>query len=337
MTSPAVSVLLPVRDAAEWLPTALASLARQSLVEHEVVAVDDGAEDGSSALLRRAAAADPRVRVIRQPPRGLVAALNEGLDACRAPLVARMDADDVCHPRRLELQGRRLAERPDLGVVTSDVTLFPSSRTAEGFRGYVRWLNSLADHEAMARERFVESFVAHPSIMARTELLRAAGGYRDLEWPEDYDLWLRLLEAGVRFGRVPRPLLAWRDRPDRLTRTDSRYAKRRFLACKAHFLARGPLARGRALIWGAGPTGRELARSLMAESVVLDAFVDVDPRLFGRVVRGVPVIPPDALEARLAADTVVLAAVSARGARELIRRRLDALGLTEGLHYWCAA
>ncbi len=337
MAPPRVSVLLPVRDARPWLEAALDSLARQTLAEHEVVAVDDGSVDGSGEMLLARAAVDARIRVLCQPARGLVAALQTGLAACAAPLVARMDADDVSHPRRLELQLRRLEESPRVGVVTCGVTLFPTSGAAEGFQLYVRWLNSLRGHSDMARERFVEAPVVHPSAVVRTAVLREAGGWRDVGWPEDYDLWLRLLEAGVRFARVDRPLLAWRDRPDRLTRTDARYAKRGFLACKAHFLARGPLAGRRALIWGAGPTGRELARRLLAERVRLESFVDVDRRLEGRIVRGVPVIGPGKLGERLSDDVVVLAAVAARGARALIRDRLEALGLVEGESYWCVA
>ncbi len=105
---PAVSVLLPVRDAATTLAACLDSLAAQTLADHEVVAVDDGSTDGSGERLAARAAKDPRVRVFRTPPRGLVPALSLALAEARAPLVARMDADDVAHPPRLEAQVRRL-------------------------------------------------------------------------------------------------------------------------------------------------------------------------------------------------------------------------------------
>jgi glycosyltransferase involved in cell wall biosynthesis len=338
MALPSVSVLLPVRDAAPWLDAALASLARQTLDDFEVVAVDDGSRDGSAAILEGRADADPRLRVIRQPALGLVAALDRGLAACRAPLVARMDADDISHPRRLELQAALLAARPEVGVVSCLVRHFPAGSVGEGARLYEAWLNSLTGHAAMARERFVESPLAHPSAMARRGVLEAAGGWRDAGWPEDYDLWLRLFAAGTVFAKVERVLLFWREHGARLTRTDPRYAVPSFLACKAHHLVRGPLAGARRVIlWGAGRTGRRLAKLLVAGGARIDAVVDIDPAKIGGRLRGLPVIAPGALPALLDADAVVLAAVASRGARDLIRERLVALGLVEGRGFWCVA
>src|SRR5262245_34647178 len=102
--APRVSVLLPVRDAAPWLATALASLARQTLADHEVIAVDDGSTDASGEILERAARRDPRLVVRHTPARGLPAALGLALSLARAPWVARQDADDVCHRTRLARQ-----------------------------------------------------------------------------------------------------------------------------------------------------------------------------------------------------------------------------------------
>ena len=338
MSDPSVSVLLPVRDAGPDLEACLASLERQTLSGFEVVAVDDGSSDGSGQRLEAWAARAPWLRVLRRPPEGLVAALNHGLAVCRGPLVARMDADDVSHPRRLELQSALLEARPKAGVVSCLVRHYPRARVAEGFARYERWLNGLRTHEEMARERFVESPLAHPSVMVRRELLAAAGGYRDCGWPEDYDLWLRLFAAGVRFAKVERPLYFWREHPGRLTRRDPRYSSDSFLRCKAHHLALGPLAGGRqVVVWGAGQTGRRLARLLLEQGIEIMAFVDIDPRKVGGTARRRPVVAPETLPGLLGPRTVVLAAVASRGARELIRARLEAIGLVEGEGFWCVA
>lgn len=338
MAIPSVSVLLPVRDAEQWLEPCLDSLARQTLEDFEVVAINDGSADESGAILDRRSTVDRRFRVVHQEPLGLVPALNRGLDACRAPLVARMDADDMSHPSRLELQAERFGERPEVGVVSCLVRHFPGRAVARGFRLYEVWLNSLTSHEDMARERFVESPLAHPSAMVRREILTAAGGWRDENWPEDYDLWLRLFARGVRFSKIERPLFFWREHGERLTRTDGRYSVPSFLRCKAHFLANGPLADSeRVILWGAGQTGRRLSKFLIAEGVRIEAVIDIDPAKIGGTLRGIDVVAPDDLPARLAPDTVVLAAVASRGARSLIRERVVALGLTEGLGFWCVA
>ena len=339
MAAPRVSVLLPVRDAEAFLGDCLASLRAQTLGDHEIVAVDDGSSDGSADLLARAAGRDPRLRLLRQPRRGLVAALNLGLEACRAPYVARLDADDLAARRRLELQAASLDENPAVGVVSCRVRHFPSSAVGEGFRIYERWLNGLLSHEEIARERFIESPLPHPSVMARRQVLVRAGGYRDRGWPEDYDLWLRLAGAGVRFLKLPRCLVGWRAHPGRLTHTDRRYAVERFLACKAHHLARGPLAGRQPVVWGAGQTGRRLAKHLEREGAAPEAFVDIDPRKIGGSLRRRPVLAADELLELLGRleRPLLVTAVSSRGARQLIRQRLTGWGLTEGVGFWCAA
>jgi len=335
---PKVSVLLPVWNGLPFLSCCLRSLDRQTFPDFEVVAVDDGSSDGSAALLDDHARRDPRWRVLRRPHSGLVESLNAGLTACRGRLVARMDADDACHPRRLELQVRRLDEHADVGVVSCRVRHVPVHGVGEGFRIYEAWLNRLATHDAMLRERFIESPIAHPSVVVRREVLERAGGWRDMGWPEDYDLWLRLAESGTVFAKVPEVLYFWREHPGRLTRTDRRYAVERFLRAKAHFLLRGPLAGKRpVIIWGAGQTGRRLSKHLLRGGADIRAFLDIDPEKIGRTLRGIPIHAPEELPLLLPPEAVVLAAVASRGARALIRARLSRAGLVEGKRYWCVA
>jgi hypothetical protein len=266
-----------------------------------------------------------------------VPTLNDGIDLCRGGLIARMDADDLAHPKRLELQVDALRRDPGLGVVSCLVEHFPEADLAEGFRIYERWLNSLVEHEEILRDRFIESPIPHPSAVVRRSLLRRVGGYRDNGLPEDYDLWLRLAEAGARFRKVTRVLHRWRHHDRRLTLNDPRYALERFLACKARHLARGPL-RGRSavILWGAGQTGRRLSKHLRREGVPLHSVIDIDERKIGRTLRGLPIRSPSSLE-RMPRGSVVVSAVASRGARQLIRRRLRALGLEETRDFWCAA
>ncbi len=328
---PRVSVLLPVRDAARTLDACLDSLAAQTLGDHEIVAVDDGSRDGSGESLLARARADRRLRVLRTPPRGLVAALRLALEEARAPLVARMDADDVARGERLARQAERLERDASVGVLGCRVALVspPGAPAGEGMRAYVEWQNTLLDHDAIARDRFVESPLVHPSVAMRTAALRALGGWRELDGPEDYDLWLRAFDAGLRFAKVAETLLDWRDSPGRLTRTDPRYAPARFLALKVEALARGPLSPARpVVVWGAGPVGKAWSRALRAAGHELRAFVEVDPRKLGRRLHGVPVVAVG--EAGALRGPLHLAAVGQKGARERIRAEAARLGLADG-------
>ena len=338
MVETLVSVLLPVHDAARYLAGCMASLERQTMRDFEVIAVDDGSTDGSAEALDEWAARDIRIRVIHRKHEGLVATLNAGLEFCRSPFVARMDADDVSHPRRFELQMREMKELPWVGVVSSLVRHFPWHGVGEGFRVYERWLNSLATPELIARDRFVESPVAHPSVLVRREVFQMSGGYRDTEGPEDFDLWLRLMEAGVCFSKIDRYLYFWREHVERLTRVDGRYSVENFHRCKAKYLFSGPLAQSRrVIVWGAGQTGRRLSKHLIRGGAPVEAFVDIDPAKVGRTLRGKPIIGVAALSTKIEAGTVVLAAVSSRGARALIRDRLEKMGLRETREFWCVA
>jgi glycosyltransferase involved in cell wall biosynthesis len=338
MSEPLVSVLLPVRDPGPYLKDCIASMARQTLEDYEVIAVDDGSSDGSAKVLDDWAVQDERVKVVHRSESGLVETLNAGLELCTAPFVARMDADDISHPRRFELQAAEFEELPWVGVVSSLVRHFPWSGVGEGYRVYEEWLNSLLTPEQISRERFVESPVPHPSAMVRREVFENAGGYRDENWAEDFDLWLRLFEADVTFTKIEKYLYFWREHAERLTRVDSRYSVENFLRCKAKYLLSGPLAnRQRVVIWGAGQTGRRISKHLLRDGAQIEAFVDIDPEKIGSTLRDKPIIELDELRAMMGPDMMVLAAVGSRGARALIREQLNNIGLREGWNYWCVA
>lgn len=331
--TPRVSVVLPYRDAALTLDDALRSIAAQSLPDFECLLVDDGSIDGSAARAATVAARDRRFRLLSSDG-GLVAALNRGIAAARGAVIARMDADDLAHPRRLELQLAGLAADPQLSVIGCLVESFPVTTLGAGMRRYQHWLNGLRTPEAIRNALFVESPIAHPSAMIRRDALAAAGGYRNTGGPEDYDLWLRLLLGGHRAAKVPATLLFWRDSPGRLSRSDRRCDRQRFFATKlAHFAAAVPPARALD-ICGAGPTGRGWARALRTRGYRIRRFIDVSPRRWHRSIDGVPVCAPAALPAE---RNFVLAASGSLGARPAIERWLDGLGLQPWRDYLAVA
>jgi len=330
-----IDVLLPVHDAAPTLPACLRSLARQTDPRWRCIAVDDGSSDASPRILAEAAARDPRIQVVTTPHRGLVPALRAGLRQCRAPLVARMDADDWMHRDRLAAQRRAFEVRPSLIAVGSHVRVFPRGGLADGRRRYEAWLNGLCDPLDVRRDAFVECPIAHPSLMIRTDVLRELG-YRACGWPEDYDLVLRLLARDHEIGVVPRRLLGWRDSDARLSRTADAYALDRFTACKASHLAAGLLARSpHYVLWGYGSTGRALRRALLAHDRAPSHIVEMHPRRLGQRIHGAPVIPPDALVSLPRAPIVV--SVAGPGPRGRIRRALASMGFRELEDFVCAA
>jgi len=331
---PALSVLLPIRDAAPYLSQTITSLRCQTFEDFEVIAVDDGSEDSTPRLLSEWAREDPRVRILSTGKRGLVPALSAGLEACRGRLLARMDGDDIAMPSRFAEQSAFLSTHPEVRVLGSRCRLFPRSRLHEGMRRYERWLNAACSPADIRRELFVESPLCHPTVMAYREDILAAGGYIESDEPEDYDLWLRLASRGLAMAKLPQTLLLWRDRPLRATRTDPRYAREAVLRLKARHLVEWGLPSRRDVgIWGSGPLGKRWGKALRALGLEPRLFVDIDPRKIGGRVAGAPVISPDELGSP--GEPFLLAAVGAEGARDEIRGRLTRRGWHETVHFRC--
>ncbi len=282
--------------------------------------------------------------LIERDHAGVAAAANTAAAAARGDFIARMDADDVSHPERLAAQVAFLdaAENRAIGVVSCLVEFGGDRATGEGYARHVDWVNSLVTPEEIARNRFVEAPLANPSVMFRRELVAQHGGFRDGDFPEDYELWLRWLDAGVRMAKVPRVLLTWHDAPTRLTRTDSRYDPEAFFRVKAEWIARWlaaeRIAAGREIwVWGAGRPARKRAAHLTPHGVRIAGYIDVDAKKTGRGIggTGLPVIASEALPPP--GKIFVLGYVARRGVREDVRARLHAHGYAEGRDFLMCA
>ncbi|HET7539753.1 MAG TPA: glycosyltransferase family A protein [Polyangiaceae bacterium] len=328
-------MLMPAYDAALTLPSALRSVQRQSERDWECVVVDDGSSDSTRKIVAQFARADPRVRLVECEHRGIVAALRAGLSECRAPLIARFDADDLMARRRLELQRAALEHNPALTAIACHVRLFPRAGLRERRLGYERWLCSMNTPDDVQREAFVECPAAHPTLLVRHGALLEFG-YRDCGWPEDYDLVLRMLHAGRRIGVVPRKLLHWRDSASRLSRTSERYSIAAFVECKAEFLASGFLADSdRYLLWGFGDTGKALSNALLRRGKRPEAIIELHPGRIGQLIRGVPVVEPRILPDLRSLKVIV--SVAGLGPRSEIREALRTMGFRELRDFVCAA
>ena len=332
---PVISVLLPVRNAAACVGEAIRSIVSQTFSQFELLVVENGSTDGTREVLQDWARRDARIRLTCLPGPGLVRALNHGLSMARGSFIARMDADDASHPERLALQLRHLERRRETGLVSCLVRHAGDPAAQAGYASYVEWVNSLLTHEEISLHRFVESPIVHPSVLFRRELAERFGAWRDGPFPEDYELWLRWLEAGVRMEKLGEELLDWSDPPDRLSRTDDRYSRRAFSDCKAAYLRswldQAPVA-GRALLfWGAGRETRRRLRKLQELGVRAAGWVDVDPRKWGKRIGGLPVYSPAQLPPR--EECFVISAVSSRGARDEIAQDLESRGFAAGTDY----
>lgn len=326
---PLVSVVMPVRNGGCYLAPAVDSILSQTHEKLELILVDDHSSDAAIDRLRTD---DSRLKVTRGSGRGVSAAFNAGLAMARGEFIARMDADDIALPTRLETQLSYLAKHAAVSICGGCVEIFADGGLEGGNLRYQAWLNACRSPGKIRREIFIESPIPNPTAFFRREAILKLAGYADPAWPEDYDLFLRADALGMKMGKPDPVILRWREHQARLTRTDGRYALTAFQQAKIHYLAQNRLPQGRGLIiWGAGPTGKLTHDLLAAEQQDVLGFLEVHPRRIGGEKRGLPVWPVQQLERDK--ESFVLVAVGSAGAKEEIRRFMQGLGRIEGEHY----
>ena len=327
---------MPVRNGSSTLAVAVESVRAQTHCDWELVIIDDHSTDSTPAILAEIAASDPRVTVIPNPVNGIATALDAGCAVSRGEWIVRMDADDLMLPERIERQLAFAHSNSGLGVISCMVRY---GGDQPGYAAHVEWLNSLDSPELISLRRFVESPVAHPSVMFRRSLLETHGGYRNGDFPEDYELWLRWLAAGVPFGKCPETLLVWNDLPDRLSRTDPRYSIDAFYRTKGIYLSQwlvSNVCSGRQVwLWGAGRVTRRRFDSVETGGFRFDGFIDVDPKKTGSHRDGRTVVLADQIPENPRPFVVV--GVGNRGAGARIHAELIARGWVEGLDFLMAA
>ena len=209
MSTPAVSVLMGVRNGAPWVGEAVASLLAQTAADLEVILVDDGSTDATATLL--ADVRDPRLQVERQEAAGLTRALVRALARARAPLLARLDADDLARPERFARQRAFLEAHPEVGLLGSGAV----ETDAAGHE--LRRVVPPAAHEALRWALIRRNPIVHSSVIMRREAVERAGGYDPtFAVAQDYDLWMRMSRV-TRLANLPELLVVRRLLPGRVS------------------------------------------------------------------------------------------------------------------------
>lgn len=231
LSTPAISVVLPVYNGLPYLRAAVESVLTQSFRDFELIVINDGSSDGSAELL--AAFDDPRLRLSHQENRGLAATLNIGIAQARGHYIARQDQDDICLPGRFEKQVTFLDSHPHVGLLGTAAEIWVASeRTA-------RTLCHPAESDALRFGLLFNNYFVHSSVMLRRAVFDSVGGYAEdsaRQPPEDYELWSRVARQ-FEVANLPDTLLAYREVPNSMSRTGNRPFLRNLVRISAENIA----------------------------------------------------------------------------------------------------
>lgn len=325
---PLISVVLPFFNAL-YLQEAIESILDQTYPNYELILIDNGSTDDSSAIAG-SYLHHPHVVLVNEPERGVVHAANRGIEVANGNLIARMDADDISSSNRLELQYEYFQRNPDLGVVPGLVKYLGPSEN-EGFIHYVDWINSIVSREDIYLNQFVEFPIANPSMMFKKDLVSNYGLFKEGDFPEDYEFFLRLQSHGVLMEKVDKSVLKWRDTSGRLTRNDPKYTQEAFFRIKAKYLAQwleknNPF-HPEIYIWGGGRLSRRRSDLLFDHAIEVVKYIDVKEGMNQLHYQDIP--GPDSI--------FIVSYVANRGARAEIRSYLIEKGFNEGRNFIIAS
>ncbi len=330
-----ITVLLPFFNAGQDFDLAIESIVNQTFRNWQLLLISNNGNPEGMHIAEKWIQKDHRIKLLREPRQGIAYALNTGLSNCNTPYIARMDADDISHPERFEKQYAYLENNPDMEVVSSQTVFSTDIPGSHGFSIFVNWQNSIIKPRHHELYRFIESPLAHPSVMFRRELIEKYGSYTTLPVPEDYELWLRWMDHGVRIYKIPEPLLTWKDHSSRLTRTHDNYSREAFYQVKCEYLAkwisRNVPANKKIVICGSSRIGRKRAAMLQDIGVDVFGFTDVKKRPNRQVnfIRIDEITKPE--------PWFLINFIARRGVGQAIRKHFSAIGFVEGRDFILAA
>ena len=335
MNKPLISLVMPLRHAAPFLPAMLESLRVQTLNQWELLMVLDRADAETSHQARQAARRDERLQVLENRGRGIIQALETGRRNALGWALGRLDGDDKLPKERLAQMLAALQKAARKTIISGPVRYFSASGTVSpGYRRYEAWLNTNLRRPQPWQQVYRECLLASPNWLLRRRELAQAGGFRGLQYPEDYDLLFRWYRLGFKLQSLEEVSLYWREHPERTSRHSPHYQQGSFFRLKVTRFTQLDRNPQKVLyLLGAGQKGKWAARVLKARGVAFQ-WLDRHPYQASgahRKVQDRTLLPVDALEA---GGQILVAVYPPRAQRAALNAFLEEKGYREGFDYW---
>ena len=282
MNNPMVSIIMPVKNTAQFLEQCLDSILNQTYTKWELLAVDDGSSDESLSILKAYSEKDNRVKVFSNSGNGIIDALRLAYSKSTGAFITRMDSDDIMTDDKLEILSSNLISKGKGYVAVGLVKYFSESELGEGFKKYESWLNNLIITGNCFNEIYKECVIPSPCWMVYRDDFEKCEALKPNRYPEDYDLTFRFYINGLKPISCDKVLHHWRDYPTRTSRTDDNYADNTFIAIKAdYFLSQEYDKTKNLVVWGAGGKGKALAKIFIDKGIEFHWICD-NPKKIGK-------------------------------------------------------
>lgn len=286
MAANLVSILIPFKNTAKYLPECVASIIEQSYTNWEAILVDDHSSDSSLQIINSFASQDSRIKVLPNLGDGIIHALRTAYNESIGTYVTRMDSDDVMAVNKLESLVKCLETYGKGNIALGLVKYFSEDKISVPYQQYEGWLNTLTRKGNNLDEIYKECVIASPCWMLHKDDLDRCGAFNHDVYPEDYDLVFRFYEQGYKCIPNTELLHYWRDYPSRTSKIHEHYELERFIKLKVHYFLKldhqpeSPLT-----VWGAGNTGKLVAKELINKGILFH-WISENPHKFGKQLFG---------------------------------------------------
>lgn len=334
MNNPVVSILMPIKNYAHYLPQCLSSILQQTFTNWELIAINDHSSDNTSQILRAFAKQDPRIRPLPNEGQGIIPALRTALKHSRGYYITRMDADDLMPPQKLQHLLETLQLHGPQHVATGFVSYFAdkNKRVGPGYSRYAEWLNKLTQKKQNYQQIYRECTIPSPAWMCSRQDLLKAGAFKPETYPEDYDLCFRFYQAKLKIAPITKIIHLWRDHDQRISRNDPNYADNAFLHLKVpYFLKLDYQAQRPLVLYGAGKKGKRIAAMLNQHHIPFFWLCN-RPGKWGKSMYNTPWQPPNTINS-LNNPQIILALADTQGQNE-VQKLLHLHQRTEGQDFF---
>lgn len=282
MKNPLISILIPFKNTAEFLPECIQSIINQSYTNWELLIIDDNSTDESFKIVKYFSTKDSRILLFKNNGLGIINALRLAFSKSKGELITRMDSDDIMIQTKLEVLRNNLIKYGKKHVAIGLVNYFSKTGIGEGYSKYETWINNLTKKGTNYSEIYKECVIPSPCWMIHREDLIDADAFSHNIYPEDYDLTFRFYEKDYKCIPCSNVLHRWRDYTTRASRTDPHYTQNSLLDIKLHYFLKLDYDNSRPLtLWGAGDKGKTISKTLIKKEIPFDWICD-NPKKIGR-------------------------------------------------------